>query len=164
MPSDATRLDDTTFGQALQAERPGLLRFVQGLRVPTSDVEDVVQDALARAWRLRGGFDPAGSLGGWLRKTALRCWIDRRARHARDPVVSNPPDFADARCEDGARRLDLEAALASLPPLEREILLRFHQHGASLREISEERGMPVNTVKSHLHRARRRLAAWEAAR
>lgn len=164
MPSDAVRTTDGEFGAALHAERDALVRFVQGLRVPAHDVEDVVQDALARAWRSREGFDPARPLGAWLRKTALHCWLDRRARARRDQATDSTDELVDPRRDDAGQRLDLASALASLPTLERELLLRFHRDGASLREISEERAMPLNTVKSHLHRARRRLAAFEVRR
>jgi DNA-directed RNA polymerase specialized sigma24 family protein len=48
--------------------------------------------------------------------------------------------------------------LAVLRPLEREVLLRFHQNMESVREIALATDMPEGTVKSHLSRARRRLA------
>jgi len=52
----------------------------------------------------------------------------------------------------------VEALLMPLAAVERDVLLRFHRDGRSVREIARALGMPEGTVKSHLHRARRRLA------
>jgi RNA polymerase sigma-70 factor (ECF subfamily) len=48
--------------------------------------------------------------------------------------------------------------LARLSSLERALLLRFHAQGRSVHELAAELGLPEGTIKSHLHRARRKLA------
>jgi RNA polymerase sigma-70 factor (ECF subfamily) len=53
----------------------------------------------------------------------------------------------------------LLAALEELPAPVQSAFLRFHRDGATLHDISEELDIPLNTVKSHLRRARLRLAA-----
>jgi RNA polymerase sigma-70 factor (ECF subfamily) len=141
----------------LPAEEPALRRFVRSLRVPDGEVDDLVQEAFARAWRSRDSWAPERPAGAWLRKIAARAWIDLRARRARQPGAL-AEDLTDPRADPAPLRDDLEAALRRLPAQEREILLRFHQRGDALREIADELGMPLNTVKSHLHRARQRLA------
>jgi RNA polymerase sigma-70 factor (ECF subfamily) len=54
--------------------------------------------------------------------------------------------------------LRLEQALAELPELPRRAFLAFHRDGRSLNQIAAEMGLPLNTLKSHLRRARQRLA------
>jgi len=54
-------------------------------------------------------------------------------------------------------RDEVRHRLAACSPLERELLLGFHAHGQSLRDLAARHGLPLNTVKSHLHRARTRL-------
>ena len=49
--------------------------------------------------------------------------------------------------------------LRKLSPLEQDIVLRFHHRRETLAEIAQGLNMPVNTVKSHLHRARRKLGS-----
>lgn len=144
----------------IEAEIPGLRRFLTSRALPGDEVEDVLQDALARALRYRGSFDPAGSLGGWLRTTALRVSLDHRARRARGPLALGEaaeelaePTPLEAPDADEVRRL-----LLRLRPIEREVLVRFHQHGESVEQIARALARPVGTVKSDLHRARRRLA------
>ncbi len=53
---------------------------------------------------------------------------------------------------------ELRVALRSLSSIEQDILLRFHQHGESVAEISTSLQMAPGTVKSHLSRGRRKLA------
>lgn len=157
--TDAAPTDDASepLRRLLPAEEPALRAFVRSLRVPDPDVDDVVQEAFWRAWRSRRTWDGTRPAGAWLRKTALRTWLDLRRRRHREPTAL-PDELQDRRAEPAPLRHDLDAALARLGPTERDVLLRFHRDGQTLAEIAAERAMPLNTVKSHLHRARRRLA------
>ena len=55
----------------------------------------------------------------------------------------------------------LTAMLEHLDTTEREALVRFHARGESVREIATSLGLPEGTVKSHLHRARQKLARFK---
>jgi RNA polymerase sigma-70 factor (ECF subfamily) len=147
------------------------LRALAAKLVPARDVDDVVQETVARALRYRDTFDGERELGPWLAKTALRVALDLRARRARVATVeieSEPAaaiEAASARVPDHgapdriAEERELVARLLSkLSKVERDVLVRFHQHGESVREIASALGLAEGTVKSHLHRARRRLA------
>jgi RNA polymerase sigma-70 factor (ECF subfamily) len=76
---------------------------------------------------------------------------------AGDAAAANgeAPGAALERRDELAR---LEAALAELAEVARTAFLRFHRDGAGLQEIADEMGLPLNTVKSHVRRARLRLA------
>lgn len=114
---------------------------------------------MARALRSRASFRSGGSLRAWLRKTALRAFIDsaeRRRRHPedlgdRDGSVPGPPG------RDPGATEELESLLRRLTPLERDVLLRFHGEHESVAAIGQALDLPEGTVKSHLHRARRKL-------
>lgn len=152
----------------LEAEIPALRRFARRLVGRADEAEDLVQEVLHRALRYRHAFDPRGSLPGWLRRTALRALVDERARRGREPASGAALDeLPDAAAERAARRgelgEELERLLARLAPVERDVLLRFHRRGESIDEIAAALDMPAGTVKSHLHRARRRLIPPEPA-
>jgi RNA polymerase sigma-70 factor (ECF subfamily) len=137
--------------------RPFLARLTGGAG---ADAEDLLQEVMARALRYRDSFDPRRPLGPWLRTTALRAWFDLRERRRREPIALGEDErelAAPPAPEVGAGE-GLEALLKPLSAVEREVLLRFHRDGASVREVAAALGMPEGTVKSHLHRARRRLA------
>ena len=159
MPTEAF---ETRFAALLQQHRERLLGFLRRLCGADADAEDVLQETLAKVWRLRASFDPDGNAEGWLLQAAFRTFCDHRARQRRAvPGSTTEPDALPAPSAPGAVELrdEVVRALAALPAIERELLLGFHRDGLSLRELAERHALPVNTVKSHLHRARQRLAA-----
>ena len=138
---------------------PRLRAFLRKLSGSAQDADDLVQDTLERSLRYRDTFDEGGSLPGWLMKTAFRCYLDLRKQRRREPgplgdanlVVATNPSPVEAR--------DLVGHLLQrLSPIEQDIVLRFHHRRETLAEISRSLEMPTGTVKSHLHRARRKLA------
>lgn len=165
MPTEAF---ETRFAALLQQHRERLLGFLRRLCRASTDAEDVLQETLAKVWRLRASFDPDGNAEGWLLQAAFRTFCDHRARSRRRVAEGNAasggsrePDALPAPSGPCPVELRDEVArsLAALPAIERELLLGFHRDGLSLRELAERHALPVNTVKSHLHRARQRLAA-----
>lgn len=150
----------------LAAAQPALRAYCARIGVPAQDRDDVLQEALARAWRSRERFQPERPLEPWLCTIALRVWIDLRARRAREVRSAEAPELAEAfdpRAEAPETRLDLERSLSTLRPLERDLLLLFHRDGFSLSDLADRFDLPLNTVKSHLRRARQRLQGqgWE---
>lgn len=165
-PTNTASLDDR-----LVAELPALRAFVAklaGARAPTADVEDVAQEVVARALRYRGSFDVERALGPWLRTTALRVFLDHRERGANAPqaIDGDARELETSHPEVGEvaeRREELASMLERLDEVERDVLVRFHARGNSVREIAGALRMPEGTVKSHLHRARRKLARYTAS-
>lgn len=141
----------------IAAEAPALRDWLR--RACGSEGDDVAQEALLRALRFRSSFDPRRELGPWLRTIALHVLADLRRDRAR---LEAELDASHLPARDVADRLaegeELERALARLAPLERDIVLRFHGADEPIRTIAAALRMPEGTVKSHLHRARRKLA------
>ena len=150
--------------ERLLAEVPylrGLLGRLMGTPGAGADREDMLQEVLSRALRYRGSFDQQRALRPWLRVTTLRVWFDHREGEQRaplslgelgeEPAVSAACDFEVAD--------SLSVLLRPLLAVERNVLLRFHRDGTSVREIAIALDLPEGTVKSHLHRARRKLAS-----
>jgi RNA polymerase sigma-70 factor (ECF subfamily) len=148
--------------ERLVAETPALRAFVRrliGRAGRVADAEDVVQEALARALRYRASFDSRRALGPWLRTAALRTFLDHCTRSRTTPEdIAQHTDHLAAPARDGVdEREELDSTLARLDPVERDVLMRFHRRGQSIREIAKALGAPEGTVKSLLHRARRKL-------
>lgn len=156
-------LDPTaSIADRFEAARPALRAYVARLGVPAHDRDDVVQEAMARAWRSRHSFDTSRPLTPWLATTALRVWIDQRSRRSRLQVVdADLHPLPDPRRDRRDEQMDLEGLLLRLSAAERELLLAFHREGLSIAELAVRHQMKPNTVKSHLHRARRKLSAME---
>jgi RNA polymerase sigma-70 factor, ECF subfamily len=165
--SQPDRLDETAraarvFRSELVSQIPRLRAYAMALTRSSAEADDLVQDALLRAWRFRNGYQPGGNLGAWLSKilrntyyTSVRArWNtvqDIDGRHA-----------AQLTCEpDQEWRLkygELLAGLAQLTDLMREALLLVVAQGLSYEEAAEVTGCPVGTMKSRVNRGRERLA------
>ncbi|HET7755652.1 MAG TPA: sigma-70 family RNA polymerase sigma factor [Steroidobacteraceae bacterium] len=142
-------------------------RFARWLCRSPGDADDVVQDAVLRAWRsfeaLRGTDARA-----WLLAIVRNCHRTALARHERRASVPLPeehdPRLAAAASATGAdpehaaiagdAGRALERLLAALPEEHREVLVLREVEELSYREIAAVAGVPIGTVMSRLARAR----------
>jgi RNA polymerase sigma-70 factor (ECF subfamily) len=150
-------VDDAAFAAFLAAHRERVLAFLR--RLGGHEAEDLLQETLAKVWRHRCRLDPAANPRAWLLRAAFRTFLDQRRRRRRGPeaaeeVVRAAPDRRPCPVEI---RDEIERGLLRLLPLERTLLLAFHAEGRTLRELAAAHHLPLNTIKSHLHRARRKL-------
>ncbi len=123
-------------------------------RLAPGDGDDVVQDALTRAWRRWGTYDAGrGTPRSWL--LAIVADQSRRTRLRRRPTA----DLPDVPAPEGSRDDDLalEAALRRLPRRQRLAVALHYFVGLPLAECAQVMGCAEGTVKSTLHDARRRL-------
>jgi RNA polymerase sigma-70 factor, ECF subfamily len=158
MPTGTRRApDEATFAAFLLAQTDLLRTFLRRLCGNTADAEDLTQETLAKVWRLRASFDAAQNGVAWLHRAACRVFCDHRAQLRRQPRATAPAEAAATPPCQVELADELQHRLAGLTELERTLLLAFHRDGMSLQELANGHGLPLNTVKSHLHRARRRL-------
>jgi RNA polymerase sigma factor (sigma-70 family) len=119
--------------------------------------EDLTQEAFIRAWQKLPGFRHESAFGTWLYRLAVNlALMDIRARGA-DPVSvlagEQIPESAQTPfCS--AERVELERAIARLPPRARAVLVLHDIEGWRHEEIGSELGMATGTSKAQLHRAR----------
>lgn len=122
---------------------------------PAAERDDVVQEALSRAWRRRSTYDAArGSAAAWL--CAIVAGEARRARARRTTPTL---DLVDGAAASGhpERDLDLERAVAALPRRQREAVDLHYFAGLTVAETATVMGCAEGTVKSTLSDARGRL-------
>jgi RNA polymerase sigma-70 factor (ECF subfamily) len=137
------------------------------LRSP-EDARDVAQEAFVRAWQSLGSFRGDSRFGTWLHRIVVRRALDRadtlRRRRSRETdleeaeVVGAPAEGREAR--ERARRL--ESLMDRLSDVQRVVVTLFYYEGRSVEDVASTLGLPANTVKTHLHRARAALReGWE---
>ncbi|GAB3934453.1 SigE family RNA polymerase sigma factor [Micromonospora vulcania] len=125
-----------------------------------SDAEDLVQDALVRAFT-RPRRDEIDNPEQYVRKAVLNLYLDRVRRRG---VWRRVMPFAVApdRIDDDSRavdaRHDLRAALLALTPQQRACVVLYYHVDLPIPEIAAQLGCGAGTVKRHLHDGRRRLA------
>lgn len=135
-----------------------LLGFVRRA-APSEDAEDVVQNVFLRALSLAPRFDAgAASARPWLFGIAVYVTRERRRSVRRfAAALLRLSDFGRRAVEPPADRTDLERALAKLSPQKREVLLLVEVEELTCDEVATALGIPVGTVWTRLHHARREL-------
>ena len=141
--------------------------------LPAADVDDVVADAYLQTWRTAAGFDAGrGSAVTWLLTIVRSRAIDLLRHRVASPEVAgadHPGSGEDTRPADAPGPPDLlagvqahsrlHAALCTLSPQERSVLCLAYYRDLTHREVSDETGLPLGTVKSLILRAQAKLRA-----
>lgn len=173
--AEAERLMDRLYGTALRLTRNG------------ADAEDLVAEALAKAWASLDSLQDLQCLEKWLFRILVNTLISNRRRRQATPIGDMPD------CEDGPDgfslferlhqpfllwwgnpeqqlldkllREDIERALDSLPEAFRIVVIMVEVQGFSYAEAAETLNVPVGTVRSRLSRGRASLqsALWRQA-
>jgi RNA polymerase sigma-70 factor, ECF subfamily len=142
------------------ALRPELLRFACWLARDRSVAEDVVQEALLRAWRSRESLKDQAAVRGWLltivRREHARLFERKRLETVDLHLAVAREDGALAAPPDG-EHAELHAALLQLPDEYRVPLVMQVLGGFSAAEIARELGLSLPAVLTRLFRARNRL-------
>ena len=143
------------------AHGPALFRYVARLTGDYTLAQDVVQEALLRAWKhpeiLEQGDGPARA---WLFAVARNIVIDeRRSAHSRREITTDELPEGES-LDETESNLDawlLSDALSSLSEQHRSAIVSAYYLGHSVAEIARQEEVPEGTVKSRLHYAVRAL-------
>jgi len=164
-----SREADEAFERYVLPELEVMLRVAQSLTRNRADAEDLVQDTLVRAYKAIDRFDgrfPRAWLLTILRNTHINRNRRRRPELLRDPDtqlerLAQSPESDEATRPDRFVDLefdaDLEAALASLSEPFAEVIELVDVDGLAYAEAAEVLGVPIGTVMSRLHRARKKV-------
>lgn len=136
--------------------------------MPTRDeAEDAVQEVFVRLWKTAERYDPArAALVTWVLLITRRHLVDRLRRSQSRikpvklneefrPPIAEPVDSEGLETEE--RFASLMEKIATLPELQKTVVMRAYLGGQTLRQIGEELDTPIGTVKSALSRALVRL-------
>jgi RNA polymerase sigma-70 factor (ECF subfamily) len=136
------------------------------LRITRSpeDAEDVVQQAFVRAWHFLGEFRAESAFGTWLHRIVARRALDRasqmktrREREEEMDVASLPAVSPAEQGRDVILIRRLELLMRRLTAAQRAVVTLYYWDETPVEQIAGALGMPENTVKTHLSRARAAL-------
>ena len=120
------------------------------------EAEDVVQDALIKAWQKLGSLRDPEAFKSWLTRIVANAAIGRaRRRRFFEPIDGVAVAAAEAGIDS---RIDIGSLLARLAPKQRAVLHLTTFEGYTDREIAGILGIASSSVRVHRLRARRRLA------
>jgi RNA polymerase sigma factor (sigma-70 family) len=157
------RHDLQAFEGLYRIYQPRLTRFLNNLLKRPHLIEEVADDTMMAVWQTAGNFQGASKLSTWIFAIAYRKAIKVRARWP-DPVEDERPDTrvsTDPAPDQQLHHLRLHdalvAAMDQLSADHRAVVDLTYFHGLGYREIADIMDCPVDTVKTRMFHARRRL-------
>ncbi|MET1033455.1 MAG: RNA polymerase sigma factor [Candidatus Saccharimonadales bacterium] len=140
----------------------GLIIHCERLVGDRQDAEDIAQDAFVKAYLAIRTFDPKKArFSTWLYRIATNTAMDFLRKHKRKIYVKDielvaevtMPQYAEQEERQEVRR----AVYALSPPEYKSVIEAYYWRGKSYAEIATELSVPVNTVRTWLHRAKMKL-------
>ena len=122
--------------------------------------EELTQDVFVRAWEKLPQFRGESLFSTWLHRLAVNVVLNARKSDGRQRARHQEEDedgmdgLAMPRQASVGDRMDLEAAIASLPPGARRVFVLHDVEGYKHEEIAEQLGVTAGGSKAQLHRAR----------
>lgn len=161
----ACRGDKAAAEMLIRGHQASLYGYMLRMTGQPDLAEDVVQEAFVRVLSNLDRFDPRFRFSTWVFTIAKRLWVNscQKQKPAYNSEVvgscgkSAREEIGDEEDSRGRVRDALQSALLDLPEDQREIVVLFHQFDWPIRIIAQHMDMPEGTVKSHLHRGRRRM-------
>jgi RNA polymerase sigma-70 factor (ECF subfamily) len=159
--------DDLAFGELVDHYKDLVYGLIYRMVPDRSQVDDLAQEAFLKVHRGLPYFRGDARLSTWIyRIVANVCAQSRAHRRPEVPLeVSDPesdrrtrePGRADAAFSDLELRDRLEKAIAQLPENYRLLIAAHYLKGVQYDALAETLGIPIGTVKTQLHRAKRQL-------
>jgi RNA polymerase sigma-70 factor (ECF subfamily) len=180
--------------EALVREHQGMVfRTLTRMTGAGAQVEDLAQEVFLRLYRALPHFRGDATVSTYLYRIVVNVAQDewKRRRREREHIAAGPAGEDDGETATHAEWMEnlpgdpvagqhartpeqlmvdaqvlsvVDQALLALPETERAVLVLYHQEECSYEGISVALGLPINTVRTHLHRGRKRLSEMVQAR
>jgi len=158
--------DESAFAELVDRHKRPVFGLIARLTPDRGQVEDLAQEVFIRVYRGLPYFRGTARVSTWIYRIVVNVCIESRSR--RRPAVSldETDDQGRTRHEPGAhdpayRELEfrdrLEKAMGELPERYRVLVAAHYLDGVKYEDLAEALELPLGTVKTHLHRAKRQL-------
>ena len=163
---------DLTFEQVVRDHQEMVFRTLLRLTGSREHLDDLAQDVFLRLYRALPSFRGDALITTYLYRIAVNVAQDewKRRRRDRESHVSlsdetsawedrlaHPDRNAAELLEEREFQQAVEEQLQRLSQIERTILVLYHQEERSYEQIAYALGMPIGTIRTHLHRGRKKL-------
>ncbi len=162
--------DGTAFETLYRQHATRLYNLASRMIGANGEADDLLQDIFLLAYRKIGSFRGESSLGTWLYRLAMNHCLDvlrnRQTRMGQQTDSLDEPDATPVTSPvpvlSAVSRIDLERAIAALPPACRAAFLLHDVEGFGHQEVGAMLGVSEGTSKSQVHKARLRIRGYLA--
>ncbi|OYD07636.1 RNA polymerase subunit sigma [Paludifilum halophilum] len=171
-------IEESWVRRAQEGDRKALIRLLRKVEAPVyrtayyilgdeQDAKDASQDALLRIYRRFSTFRGDSKVETWAQRIAIRAAIDLTRKRTRTlPLAEEAGAKLDRGLGSSVERSgiasDIRQAIRRLPESQRTAVILRYLQDYTYDEIAEAMDLPLNTVKSHLFRGRKKLREWLA--
>lgn len=153
--------DEQAFGELVDRFRDLVHGLVWRLARDRNEVDDLAQEVFVRVHRGLPYFRGEARLSTWIYRVAANVCQEangRAVRRAAVPLDAAPePGGRDRAFDELAMRDEVQKALETLPEHYRLVIAAHYLQGVQYEALAEAMGVPLGTVKTHLHRAKKML-------
>ncbi|HLQ77073.1 MAG TPA: sigma-70 family RNA polymerase sigma factor [Terriglobia bacterium] len=155
------------FELLLSRYRNKMIRLAYSMLGDLALAEDTAQDAGVRIWRALPAYRGESSISTWVyaitRNTSLSALASMKRRSTRVPRSSDDPELRriteNIPVQEEHSGPDLSGVLQQLPDNHRQAVMLFYMEDKSYGEVAAMMDLPIGTVRTYLHRAKKALAA-----
>lgn len=158
------RMNDTDFQRLVEEHGKQVYNIVLVMVQDSVLAEDITQEVFMRIYRYLDQFRGEAKLSTWIYRVTKNCCLNELKREKRQrEQVQLPEDLQATVSLEGdliqtERRTVVRQAVGKLPADQRLAIALYYFHERSYSEVADLMELPLNTVKSHLHRAKKALA------
>ena len=160
--------DTYAYGELVHRYQASVFNVCYRLLGEQREAEDLAQEVFIRAYQRLQSFDAQRPFGPWIRRVAANlCYNHLQINQPVLLPILDEQDYEVEKSHDPQTMIEISEknkavrqAIAKLPPAYRMVLELRHYHELSYEEIAEELNLPLNTIRSHLFRARKKMMAY----
>ena len=156
--------DEAAFAELVKRRQASTRQLMYRLSGDLALADDLAQLTFLKAWQKLQGLQDLSRFPGWFKRIAVNTWISHARKHdllkkAEKDTEKDADQVAEAsaRFRDPTLVDDLEYALSLLSTASRSCVVLAYLEGMTNEEVSEQLGIPLGTVKSHIRRGAQTL-------
>ncbi|MEP3888852.1 MAG: RNA polymerase sigma factor [Hellea sp.] len=147
----------------VRAHQGAIRGFLRRLTRETALADDLAQISFLKAYEQRNNLKDIKAAKSWLFQIAYRSFVDHHRKEARRRGLAETHIEEDAPEAPAGLKMDIEAAMNTLPTECRAVVILCLAHGMSHSEAAAATALPLGTVKSHVSRGKDKLRTFLTA-
>ena len=149
--------DNEAFAEIVRRCQKRVRNFMRRLCHHSDLAEDLSQQVFLKVWRSLRQLQTPVAFHGWLNRIMVSTWLEEVRRNKLNIAELDESVDLEAPRNAPGERVDLDTALAQLPPAMRLCVVLAYNDGMSHPEIADATGLPLGTVKANVSRGAAKL-------